>query len=138
MAMQTFLKKFLTVSVGLLMVASAPSWSDTDRVEHFAGESAESLDEALSHVDQYNRRLDELIAAGEVSAETSYQVHQLTYTLENALMRLEEELTAVKDTLERVHLASEANQGDVIEREGKRYLEHSARLFGASERAVRP
>lgn len=131
--MQTFSKLFLSLCIGLFSLASTPSAADTDRVEHFQGQSAESLGEALEHLHRYNARLAALIEADEITAETSYEVHELTYTLENALGRLAEELGVVQDTLEKVHLASEADQGEVIATQGQHYLEHSGRLFGSGQ-----
>ncbi len=117
----------------LLIVISVPLSAASDRVEHFEGQSAESLKEALDHLHRYNARLAALIDADEITAETSYEVHELTYTLENALGRLTKELGVVQETLEKVHLASEADQGEVIATQGQQYLEHSGRLFGSGQ-----
>lgn len=131
--MQTIYKLFLSLFIGLFALASTPSAADTDRVEHFQGQSADSLAAALDHLQRYNARLAALIEADEITAETSYEVHELTYTLENALGRLAKELGVVQDTLEEVHLASEADQGEVIATQGQQYLEHSGRLFGSGQ-----
>lgn len=131
--MQTISTLFLSLFIGLFALASTPSAADTDRVEHFQGQSADSLAEALDHLQRYNARLAALIEADEITAETSYEVHELTYTLENALGRLAKELGVVQDTLEKVHLASEADQGEVIATQGQQYLKHSGRLFGSGQ-----
>jgi len=54
------------------------------------------------------------------------------------LGRLAKELGVVQDTLERVHLASEADQSEVIATQGQQYLEHSGRLFGLDQQPQRP
>lgn len=136
--MQTIYKLLLVLFFGLFAPAGTPSAADTDRVEHFEGQSAESLDEALDHLHRYNAQLAALIDADEITAETSYEVHELTYTLENALGRLAKELGVVRDTLERVHLASEADQSEVIVTQGQQYLEHSGRLFGLDQQPQSP
>ena len=123
-------------AIGLGWVAliglSASSWADSDRIEHFEGEPAQSLEAALRHWRTYNARLEALLNDKAITAETSFEVHRLTYTLENALSRLDQELDALQATLERVHLASEANRTDVLRDQARQYLEHSARLLDAS------
>lgn len=111
---------------------------DADRIEHFEGKPAQTIEAALENLHVANRQLELLLASQSLDAEVSYEIHQLTYTLENALERLEDELAHAQETLERVHLASEANQGDVLATEGPRYLELSQRLFGPNVSADHP
>ena len=92
-----------------------------DRVDHFKGLQAESLSEAFAHVTEYNQRLQELLD-GELTAEAIFQVHELTYTLENALERLETELEAWAEQLEELHLASEKFDAEAVKAEGDAYL----------------
>ena len=49
-------------------------------------------------------------------------MHELTYTLENALARLQEELSNTAATLEEVHLASEDMKPDLIKSNGMDYI----------------
>ena len=49
-------------------------------------------------------------------------MHQLPYTLENALERMEDEIEDIAKTLEKVHVASETNQPDTVKKEGEKYL----------------
>jgi len=110
----------------------------SDRVEHFEGQSASSVEEALLNLARYNEELSKRLASEEITTETSYEVHQLTYTLENALERLAEELDQAQQTLEAVHLASEANHSETMAEEGAKYLEHSQRLFFHTQGAAKP
>jgi hypothetical protein len=50
------------------------------------------------------------------------KVHELTYTLENALQRLQKDLVKVAADLEEVHQASEKLEADKIQSFGKKYL----------------
>ena len=135
------MKKYLGTSAFLSLVLSGLCgvvWADDDRVEHFEGKSAQTIEQALENLQVANRQLEVLLASEPINAGVSYEIHQLTYTLENALERLEDELEQAQETLERVHLASEANQGDVLAKEGPRYLDLSQRLFGPNGSAEHP
>lgn len=123
---------------GFCGMAGAAGDGDADRIEHFEGKPAQTIEAALENLHVANQQLETLLASQSIDAEVSYEIHQLTYTLENALERLEDELEQAQETLERVHLASEANQGDVLATEGQRYLELSQRLFGPNASADHP
>jgi hypothetical protein len=50
-------------------------------------------------------------------------VHMLTYTLENALKRIQADLDETAALLEEVHVASETNKPEVVQAQGQVYLE---------------
>ncbi|MDP5292128.1 hypothetical protein Q9290_07480 [Oceanimonas sp. CHS3-5] len=116
--------RLLLTSLPLLLACHVQA--DT-RPSHYKGEPAETLTQAVSNFTDYNARLAELLA-GELTPQALSEVHQLTYTLENALARINEETTALADTLEAVHVASESNQPGVVRDRGEAYLEVSRSL----------
>ncbi len=90
------------------------------RISHYSGEPADSMPQALANLAEYNARLQALLAEDEVDLHT---VHELTYTLENALQRLQADLTDAAEALEEVHLASEAADAEKVKARGEDYLE---------------
>ena len=54
--------------------------------------------------------------------------HQLTYTLEIALEKINQEMAALADTLEEVHVASETSAPEKLVEEGKKYMQAVAEL----------
>lgn len=102
--------------------------SDDDRPEHFKGEASENLDQALANLGSYNRKLAALLAEESLSTAQLHEVHVLTYTLENALERIEEEVEAMAEDLEAVHVASEHADPDTVKSRGKAYLDASGKL----------
>lgn len=115
------MKKTLSlVSVALLMAAGTAQADD--RPAHFKGEAAPSWEVAVTNLTEYNQRLAELVNKDKLTAEDLGQVHQLTYTLENALERMEDEIDEIGETLEKVHVASETNEPDTVKKEGEKYL----------------
>lgn len=93
------------------------------RVDHFKGMPADTLDEALANLSAYNAELEQMLANPELDAMTLHSVHELTYTLENALERLILELQDLADTLEEVHVASEQADAETVRNKGNEYLE---------------
>lgn len=125
---------FLGIVMTSLMWFAGFAVASDDRVEHFQGQSADTIEQALMNLEQSNARLSEILNAGELDTETSYEIHQLTYTLENALERLETELEVLQEHLEAVHLASEANDTETQTVQGGAYLRLSEALFPNSTR----
>ncbi|MBL1376924.1 DUF6746 family protein [Zobellella iuensis] len=98
------------------------------RPDHYQGEPAETLEQAVANFSEYNAKLAELLA-GELTPAALNEVHQLTYTLENALAKINEETATLAQTLEEVHIASESNQPQVVKDRGQAYLAVSRTLI---------
>ncbi len=101
-----------------------------ERVDHFQGEAAETLQAAVENFTDYNQRLEALLAQESLSDEELGQVHELTYTLENALETLSEEVGEMAVELEEVHLASERLDGEGVKSHGQAYLDKAKTLTG--------
>ena len=78
---------------------------------------------------EYNRKLASMLEQKNLSAEDLYKVHNLTYTLENALDKIEDEIEELEEVLEEVHKASERADGATMNTRGKVYLEKAQTLI---------
>jgi len=107
---------------------SAASWADSDRPAHARGEPSETLEQAVSNLSEYNGKLDTLLAKGELNAQDLHEVHMLTYTLENALQKIQADLEETAAVLEEVHIASETNKPEVVKEKGQVYLQSTRTL----------
>ncbi|WP_416138368.1 DUF6746 family protein [Halomonas sp. HK25] len=94
-----------------------------ERPDHFEGQSADSLSQAVSNLSSTNDHLAALLAKDELSDDDMAIIHQLTYTLENALAKLGEEVDTMADLVEEVHLGSESMERDRVRENGQTYLE---------------
>ncbi|MEQ6887394.1 DUF6746 family protein [Halomonas sp. CS7] len=90
--------------------------------DHFSGEPSRTLEEALTNLSDYNARLTELLAKDELSNRDLGTVHELTYTLENALARIDAEVDTMATSLEEVHLGSESVDRERVRLNGMAYL----------------
>jgi hypothetical protein len=93
-----------------------------ERYDHFKGLPAETLETAVQNFSEYNNRLAAIVAKDELTASDLATVHELTYTLENALERISGELAVLADLLEEVHVASEAADAASTVETGRTYL----------------
>lgn len=109
------------------LVFAGASLADEDRVSHFKGLSAPDLATAVANFSEYNQRLEAMLAS-ELTDEDIAQVHEITYTLENALEKIDDELDALAEVLEEVHLASETYDRERLTTNAKVYLETSRTL----------
>ncbi len=101
-----------------------PVTSFADEVEHYEGKESATLKEAVANFSEYNEKLEKILD-GELTPEAMNEIHQLTYTLENALGEINEEFDGLAVTLEEIHLASESADTDGVASNGKNYLETS-------------
>lgn len=93
-----------------------------ERLDHFKGLPSPDLATAVINFSQYNDKLADKLK-GELTPSALAEIHQLTYTLEIALEKISNEVKALADTLEEVHIASETAQPEKLAEEGKKYMQ---------------
>ncbi|WFE69682.1 hypothetical protein P8S54_05105 [Thiomicrospira sp. R3] len=123
-------KSLLTVtalSLGLLSFGSVQAQDLA--VKHFKGVPSETYQQAISNLQQYNPKLSEIIAKDTLTPKDMAEIHQLTYTLENAIERIQIHLQQTAKVLEEVHQTSENAQYDKTLTQGRIYLEQSNLLI---------
>lgn len=116
------------VTILAFLIAAPLVLADEDRPDHFEGEPAETLEQAVANLSEYNARLKAIISKDDLSDADHAEIHELTYTLENALGKMREELDVMAENLEAVHLASEDRDSDVIREKAPTYLSVSQKL----------
>lgn len=121
-------KLFILLAAPLLSLGLSATALADERPAHFKGEKAETFEEALAHLSSYNAELQTILAKGELGPEDTAKIHQITYTLENALERISEDVEEMQETLEELHVASERYQVDVVRTQGREYLEAAEKL----------
>lgn len=94
-----------------------------ERPSHFKGLAAPDLNTAVANFSEYNNRLEKVLAADELTDADLASVHELTYTLENALEKITIDLEELAEILERVHVASETANRDALKEAGPVYLD---------------
>lgn len=92
-----------------------------ERPSHFRGLAAPDLNTAVANFSEYNNRLEKVLASELTDADLA-TVHELTYTLENALEKINIDLEELAEILERVHIASETANRDALKEAGPVYL----------------
>ena len=114
----------LTRALCLLPLCALLSWPALadDPVDHYAGKPSETLEEAVKNFTEGNARLRELLS-GEVSNQDMADIHELSYTIENAVATLRREMNVLAVVLEDVHIASERFNQDTVSASGKAYLD---------------
>ena len=128
------------LSVGLL--AGGPALANGDdhdhahghgdqQVQHYKAEPAPNLKAAVENLREYNRKLEQHLDQ-DMTVENMEKIHQLSYTLENALKRMDKDLANIASVLEGMHLASEARNQDKVEGNAETYLENMNMILGES------
>lgn len=109
-----------------LSIAAAPL--SEERPEHFEGKSSETLEQAMGNLAEYNAKLRDMLAGGELTPKQMGDIHQLTYTLEEALAKLKDEVEALQEQVETVHLGSEQMKFEEVRQTGQDYLDKAAKI----------
>ncbi|WP_346796621.1 DUF6746 family protein [Halomonas sp. Bachu 37] len=124
------MKRIVFLMLAGLMSSTATLAQEDDhaRDDHFKGKPSETLEEAVENFSEGNQQLAELLAADELSNEQMGELHMLTYTLENALRKIDEEVDAMAVSLEEVHLGSETLDQERVATNGSDYLEAARTL----------
>lgn len=119
--MQTFIRLF---AAALVLSLSSTSWADeTSPIDHYQPKASETLEQAVANLGDYNSKLADILAKDELSAEDLHNIHELSYTLEEALEKIHTDLADVADVLEEVHLASEQADAETVSKSGQAYLD---------------
>ncbi len=121
--MKTLLKR-LTLT-GLVLMSSNVMADDTERVKHFKGITASSAMEARSILADYNGKLAVIASKDKLEMTDVAEIHMLTYTLENQLEYLEDDLERVAEQLEVLHKLSETAQVDRAKAQANVYLRNA-------------
>src|SRR5690606_14131897 len=99
------MKRLILAATLALAPLASPAWASGagERSAHFEGKPSATLAQAVANFSEYNLKLNAILD-GKVTDADMAEVHQLTYTLENALKKINEEMSALAGTLEEVHL----------------------------------
>ena len=116
------------LAVTVLMFLSTAAVAE-DRPDHYKVEPVETLEQAVQKFSKFNSKLEVLLEKEKLSAAEMATVHELTYTLENALNKINAELARLSETLEAVHKASETLDADTTLSKGREYLSVSRQLI---------
>lgn len=108
---------------GVNLPAAALDATSDNRLEHYQALPAETLEQAVTNLRSHNDHLQRIVDQAQLSDEDLVKVHELTYTLELALERLQDELSRTADVLEEVHLGSETMDSNRVRDNAARYLE---------------
>ncbi|WP_394174737.1 DUF6746 family protein [Thalassotalea litorea] len=113
-------KRTFSILSALLLLAS--SIQAQEKYNHFASLEAKDTQAALCNLAAFNETLKAITAKEALTPEDMVKVHELTYTLENAVIRLQQDLNTIAEDLESVHLASERLDADTVKSSGQTYL----------------
>ena len=117
--------KTVVLAASLIVAGSAVAEESSG---HFKGLAAPDLNTAVANFSEYNNRLEQVLA-GELTDTDLVTVHELTYTLENALEKINIDLEELAQTLEKVHVASETFNRDALKDAGLAYLKPARTVF---------
>jgi DNA repair ATPase RecN len=120
-------KATLMAATFLTMCLSTTVLAD-ERPEHFEGKPADTLDQAVANFSEANGKLAAILEEEDLGPEELHEVHQLTYTLENALEKIREDLDELAEVLEEIHIASETIDTETVKARGEDYLEAARKV----------
>lgn len=115
--------------VAALSASFMPLAQASDEPKHFKGVPSDTLQQAVDNLKAYAPKLAEILNKDTITPADMGEIHQLTYTLENAVIRLDEHIDHMEESLEDVHQASEKAQYDTVKTQGNRFLEKTDEML---------
>ncbi|HEX4870751.1 MAG TPA: DUF6746 family protein [Nevskiaceae bacterium] len=115
------------LGLALLLPLSSPLRA-SERPDHFKGQPAPTLAAALQNLAETNREVERLLARPDLRPTDLARVHELTYTLETALQKIQAELVPMAASLEALHQASERADTAAARQHGAAYLQAAEAL----------
>lgn len=122
------MKKTLLAGMLGFMTLGVAAAHASDRPSHFQGKEIGTLEQALTVFKETNTKLAEVLKA-ELTPVSMTTVHELTYTLENALALIPAADDEIKEVLEEVHLGSESMDAERVLENGEYYLQLAKKLI---------
>lgn len=113
--------KIVTVATACTVLTASIAHAD-EEYKHFPSIASPNTSVALCNLAKFNEKLKTIANKDTLTPEDMVKVHELTYTLESAVQRLQKDLETVAVDLEKVHKASERLDDKVVEGAGKKYL----------------
>lgn len=120
--------KSLAAAAALGLAASALAASEEGEVQHYDVVESKTLEEALTNFVAYNAKIRDVLAREELSVADMEEIHEYTYTIEVALAKINEEMGALPETLEALHLASEDHDETKVRSLAATYFETAGAL----------
>jgi len=121
--------KKTTVATIAAFVLSVSSAQAEEKYSHFPSLASENTSAALCNLEKYNEKLQAIVSKKALTPEDMVKVHELTYTLENAVIRLQADLATIAVDLEKVHKGSEHMDKSTIKQSGKSYLDATRKIL---------
>lgn len=103
-----------------------------EEINHFEGKSSDSIQAALCNLKTYNLALQKRTDKKHMVIQDHADIHQITYTLEVAVQKLQSELAIIAEELEKVHKGSEAANNNKVKSAGEIYLNKTSELLSYS------
>jgi hypothetical protein len=115
------MKHFLFTPL-LLALLAGPAHAQ-EAPEEAEGLPAPTLSAAIDNLELENDRLHALLDKEALSEEDHDIIYQLSYTLENALAKIEEEVSATLSRVEELRMGAENREDQPVHEHGRAYLE---------------
>jgi hypothetical protein len=125
--------KKLLVTLSVVLFTQIPTAGAEGKNNHFPSLESHDVQTALCNIQTYNEKLTAITSQPELTALDMVKVHELTYTLENAVNFLKVSLEDVSVDLEEVHMASEKLDQDTIKLSGQKYLTTTSLLLSKKQ-----
>jgi dsDNA-specific endonuclease/ATPase MutS2 len=123
------MKKRLLIPVFVASCCAALGVHSEERFDHYKGKPADTLEQAVANFSSHNEMLAEILARKDLDIEALVAIHEITYTLENALEKINAELEELAEVLEELHVASETANFEGTREHGKAYLDTARKVI---------
>ena len=119
------MKKLITFAFVCTMFSSLVGATE---VNHFKGAASPDLKSALCNLQNFDKKMAKLVGKKKMEMEDLAEIHELTYTLEVAVQKVQSELNVVAEELEKAHKGSEVLAEAKVKKAAQEYLDRTKLL----------
>jgi hypothetical protein len=120
--------KLIMITSMALVTLGSTAIAD-EKYNHFPSIESTDFKTAFCNIERYNEKMITITNKPVLTSLDMLKIHELTYTLENAINFIKVSLENVSQNLEDVHKASERLDQKTIHASGEKYLKATKRLL---------
>jgi hypothetical protein len=121
--------RLLVATALTLGIAGQLAAEQDKRIPHHKAKPSETLEQAVDNFASYNSRLAAIMRKKTLDADDIVAIHEITYTLELALGKINEEFDELAETLEALHVATEKANFEDTRSYGDEYLKTARKVI---------
>lgn len=125
--------KTILITLSAILFTQIQTANAEEKYSHFQPIKPHDTQTAFCNIQTYNEKITAITSKTNLTTQDMVKIHELTYTLENAVNFLKVTLENASTDLEEIHQASEKLDQKTIKLSGQKYLATTSLLLNKNK-----